>query len=594
MAREIIVVLLTLLIAISHTVSQAQIPVLVKDINPGSNDGFPYAMTDVAGTLYFGATDSVGGYELWKSDGTSGGTVLVKDIHPSFNEPYVYILAGMVNGGSNPGGFQYIDNTLYFTAYDGSYFDDTIFAGNGDTIIFERRTLWKSDGTASGTEFIADVIPNSNMVTFNNEVYFLAEDGLWKTNGTQVGTTRIKLFTTAYSNNQIFIYNNSLLFSASDGGGSNGELWTSDGTNTGTILLKEINPSPVNGSWPQDYVEMGGILYFTADNIVSIDGNSSPNRELWKTDGTESGTVMVKDIFQGDLGSNPNLCCSIGNTLYFTADRYINYPYDHDREIWKTDGTENGTVVLKEIYPGQPSIPNWNVDNTGDADVYGLTLIGNTMYFVATDSASTGSVSRNLWKSDGTEKGTILLKEVVPLYKHYTTFDIDVLISVGNAFYFIAGDTINGVELWKSDGTGIGTSMVADINPGNYDSEPSAFATSNGTLFFSADDGIQGRELWKIDNAVGLDDQPDLKNQIYLTVYPNPTEGQFTIEINSIGQEPAELKIVNLLGEETYRESISISNSYQQQLNVSNYAKGVYFLTLSTSEEILRSKFIVQ
>src|SRR5205823_1279657 len=59
----------------------------------------------------------------------------------------------------------------------------------------------------------------------------------------------------------------------------------------------------------------------------------------------------------------------------------------------------------------------------------------------------------------------------------------------------------HGVELWKTDGTGAGTSRVADIYAGTTSSSPFNLLASAGDLYFTADDGINGREVWRIDQA---------------------------------------------------------------------------------------------
>ena len=69
-------------------------------------------------------------------------------------------------------------------------------------------------------------------------------------------------------------------------------------------------------------------------------------------------------------------------------------------------------------------------------------------------------------------------------------------ITIGNTLYFAAKDGINGHELWKTDGTEAGTMMVKDINSGNGDGSPGWLTAVGNTLYFRANDGINGYELW--------------------------------------------------------------------------------------------------
>ncbi|MBR9970881.1 ELWxxDGT repeat protein [Magnetospirillum sulfuroxidans] len=81
-------------------------------------------------------------------------------------------------------------------------------------------------------------------------------------------------------------------------------------------------------------------MYFSASGDTG-------GTELWKSDGTAVGTVMVKDICPGSLGSNPTYLLNINGTLYFAASDGTN-----GRELWKSDGTAVGTVMVKDIYVG--------------------------------------------------------------------------------------------------------------------------------------------------------------------------------------------------------------------------------------------------
>lgn len=127
-------------------------------------------------------------------------------------------------------------------------------------------------------------------------------------------------------------------------------------------MVKDINTGSDWGACQgcANLMVIGNMMYFTAETNAN-------GRELWRTDGTEAGTVMVKDINSGsDHGYvHTGRPVAIGNTLYFSADDGTN-----GEELWESDGTEAGTVLVKDIrngsYGGNPRH---------------LTVIGNTLYF---------------------------------------------------------------------------------------------------------------------------------------------------------------------------------------------------------------------
>ena len=124
-----------------------------------------------------------------------------------------------------------------------------------------------------------------------------------------------------------------------------------------------------------------------------------------------------------------------------------------------------------------------------------MTDVGGIAYFLAND----GTHSRELWKSDGTDAGTSLVKDINP---GGGDSNIVSMTDVGGTLYFAADDGTHGHELWKSDGTEAGTTMVADINSGSSDSvAPEKFANLGGTVYFGANDGTHGVELWKSDGT---------------------------------------------------------------------------------------------
>ncbi len=112
--------------------------------------------------------------------------------------------------------------------------------------------------------------------------------------------------------------------------------------------------------------------------------------------------------------------------------------------------------------------------------------------FLFASGAVVGFTPPELWKSDGTEAGTLVVRDINPLGGSFPRS----LVNVNGTLFFAANDGTNGKELWMSDGTAAGTVLVADINPGFDWSQPSSLTNVNGTLFFSADDGTVGSELW--------------------------------------------------------------------------------------------------
>ncbi len=120
-----------------------------------------------------------------------------------------------------------------------------------------------------------------------------------------------------------------------------------------------------------------------------------------------------------------------------------------------------------------------------------LTDVRGTLYFSAND----GKHGFELWRSDGTGRGTRMVKDINP---GTGWSDLYGLTAVNRIVYFTADDGVHGAELWRSDGTARGTRMVKDIRPGSQSGHPSAVTGFNGVLYFTAFDGTDsGRRGWR-------------------------------------------------------------------------------------------------
>ncbi len=475
-----LVMLLTLRPALSSSTTQRAVaaqpdtarpsilssPVLISDINPGTNSGLltqfdSTQLITLDGVLYFTGDTDAAGVELWKSDGTAAGTVMVKDIRPGI-------------GNSWPTSFVVLDGVLFFVADDGVH----------------GKEVWKSDGSAAGTVMVRDVNPSgsaepSQLTTCGEAVFFVANDGthayeLWKTDGTVGGTVLVSDIDPGGTLVWPYTYevgltdvNGTLFFSHYAGSTYDWDLWKSDGTVTGTVLVKDFY-------WDQL------ALLAVSDTLFLSAGQSASGGELWKSDGTVSGTVMVKDINPAyGSGSNPSRLTNVAGSLFFVAD-----DGSHSQELWKSDGTVSGTVMVKDINPGGNSFDYFCTNPPC------MTAAGSTLFFTAND----GTHGAELWKSTGTLTGTTLVKDVNPGGSHIA----ENITAAGDQVFFVSGTSAGALSI--SDGTMTGTTFIQ-----TYDSAPTRLTIMGDWLYFAAGDAAHGKELWGLRYAA-----PDLPVKMYL------------------------------------------------------------------------------
>jgi ELWxxDGT repeat protein len=201
--------------------------------------------------------------------------------------------------------------------------------------------------------------------------------------------------------------------------------------------------------------------------------------------------VLVKDInpvaATTSLFSDPAGGVDVFGVIYFAADDGV-----HGRELWRTDGTAAGTSLVADINPGpassNPTPPVW--------------INGSSTFLFAADDGAHG---RELWSSNGTAQATALLLDVRPGADSSSPAWLTPIVSPTFAsFFFSADDGVHGRELWRSNLTAAGTTMVSDLRVGalgsmTVDSEIWDDPISTNPFgYFTADNGSIGEELWRI------------------------------------------------------------------------------------------------
>lgn len=520
-----------------------------------------------------------------------------------------YVFKGFdleINGSTDPKNMVVMKNKLYFDAADNA----------------TNHSLWVTDGSLAGTQLVKDINPGIASadilypVSVNERLFFSADDGingaeLWISDGTTTGTVLVKDINpglTASNPTYLTAYNNKVYFSAVTPGYGN-ELWVSDGTDTGTKMLTDINPGTAASNPGFFYVSYGK-LYFSATDPVN--GN-----EIWVTDGTVAGTYMVKDIYSGTGNSYPAAFTACNGKTFFTADSGP----ANGQELWITDGTDTGTHMVKDINP--MAAPGFMGAAMG--------VYNNKVYLAGNDPVN----GIELYVSDGTAAGTQLVKDINPSGDGYPKY----FCINNNKLYFAAYTPAAGYELWVTDGSSFGTYMVKDIFTGTTSSDPrnltpyrghlifSALAinsdrqvfTSDGTpggtiplnpvfstkanpinettpfvaydsaLYFQANYTAIGNELWSLKDTTGLGITKSANN-ISATLYPNPGDGNFTIELKNNNFKDGSVSVYNMLGELVYKSQIT-NSKFQISLQ---QPKGIYLVKLQLDDALMTKRVVVE
>lgn len=417
---------------------------LVMDINPDTGS-FPSHLFCFRDELYFLADDGSHGKELWKTGGSEENTRMIMDINPdgaAFNDDPRFVIfkdklfftatdtifgtelwvyetnARMVKDIHLPGNgcgpftnYSVTENFLYFTARDTSGIE-----------------LWKTDGEEENTVPVKDINPNgdgvlSELAYFQNSLFFFADDGigspqLWSSNGSEAGTVPFLKFPDKhydFSKAHFFVTDSILYFGIKDSV-SGGELWISDGSSEGTQKLVQFSPG-AESDGPANFSQIEDFVFFTAFD-------DQHGTELWKTRGSAETTELVSDI-------NPNGNGIPGDAEFISANNELYFTGEDDLfgiELWKTDGYDSTTRVVANINPGSDAFPN------------SLMNYNDEIYFAADNGEKW-----NIWRSR--EHG-VDIHELRGLHSHGSSSPEWITYCKG-IIYFTASDGTTGNELWK-------------------------------------------------------------------------------------------------------------------------------------------------
>lgn len=454
--------------------------------------------TAFQGKIFFKQFIPSVGSEIFSSDGTSSGTSVTTDLN-SMGAECEYIL-GVVSG-------------------------KLFFYGWGEDTGLE---LWVSDGTSQGTHIVKNINPGSSDGIFDYRTHFAIMDDR--------------------------------LFFCADDGNSGLELWVSDGTEAGTFMVKDINEGSGWG-YPQYLTVIGNRIFFTASS-------QAEGSELWVTDGTTDGTRLVVDATPGPESSDVNNIVTFNNKIYFTVRTYNPFGISGAQSIydlWETDGTSTGSQVFLN-------------------GVNGMHVFNNHLFF-GKAIANTQPFSKfELYKTDGTLQGTTLVKAIegggsfqAPSY----------YLEVNGKLFFLCRYDVNGAnyqdnDLWVTDGTTDGTQLIiydAEDNPVNVNLGPGLPRSFRGNLVFA--DNYENW-LYKVEGGGVINATRELPTQSTFSISPNPTQGL----LNIIAETPVQLvNIYNLTG-------TLVQTECNSSFSIANLNPGVYLLQIHVQEGILTSRLV--
>jgi len=243
-------------------------------------------------------------------------------------------------------------------------------------------------------------------------------------------------------------------------------------------LVLDTNSAVIaRSSNPGGYSRLGNQALF-----VTSDGNSW---ELWRSNGTASGTVSVRsgeNLQYALIGEPFN-----GRALMHVQDQTDNH------SVWSTDGTTAGTRSL------------FQVSTQGQTGDYFLLLGETASHQMLIWSAVPQGGGWRVWTTDGTPAGTSSIPVNIRAVKQYAGGYVIAPVVRGNRVFLQAQNPITGFwEVWQTDGTAANTSRIADTDPDTGNGGDQLLgADANFVYFLARNDATTGQEIWRFDIATG-------------------------------------------------------------------------------------------
>jgi len=510
---------------------------MVADIFSGEKDGNPQELVLFNNRVFFTAVnESSAG--VWMSDGTSAGTTLLFAVS---QRPQYLTVAGnslyFFAGGQLYKSDGTKEGTIAFLDFAKDYFAYSILwmCGTNDKLLMAvdrydpsvqgaAIRFWVSDGTKQGTRSLNDDAyePHLPVAGLNDRFYFAAHARSNTAFKLYAGTTepgngvQIKGDVSLIPYSPLVRNNNRLYFLAYADKFTTGLYQYDMQVDTGIALVKHITTD--SGCWISKLMQSGSRLFFTASVYAATSGSYS--YQLYTSDGSAQGTARL-----ADMPSNINNLSAAGGTVYFDGTDSL-----HGRELWKSDGTVAGTVLVKDILSGP------NPSNAGNGSAFAK--VGNKVLFSAF-----GSAGYELYASDGSAAGTVMVKDI---NQHASaSAGITAITPYKNSLFFTARSSDGlPLNLWKSDGSNIGTVATGRFAPTDYYSgiypllvkEDSIYSfgidSSTGkTGFFRLDANTLQAKLIKDFTGVNtsLWWQKATGNLLYFVLYTNGVPGTWTL-----------------------------------------------------------------